>query len=811
MTRSRKRKLRRLNAAWAGVPLATSILASAPAALAQQQEETGVLEEVVVTAQKREENLQKVPLSITAISNEKLEELHITRFEDYARLIPSVSFQNPGPGFAKVYMRGVANGGDGNHSGSLPSVGMYLDEQPVTTIQGNLDIHLYDIARVEALAGPQGTLYGASSQAGTIRIITNKPDPSGFKAGYDLQGNAIASGSSGYTAEGFANIPISDRAAVRLVGWAEHTPGYIDNVAGTRTYPTSGICISNTSPPAPDCVSTPMHAKKDYNDVDTYGARAALKIDLNDNWTITPTFMGQKQKANGFFGYDPSKGDLKIAHFYPESSDDRWGQVALTVEGKFANFDLVYAGAFLKRNVDSFSDYTDYSYYYDVFSGYGSYFYDNAGALINPSQVIHGKDRYQKYSHELRISSPQDKPFRVVAGVFMQRQQHGIEQRYVVDGLATTEGVTGWPDTWWLTEQLRVDRDYAFFTEMNYDITDKLTATGGIRFFKAKNSLEGFFGFGLTQEFSSTGEQQCFSTKQVNGGPCENLDKEVNETGNTPKLSLSYKFDDDHMAYVTWSKGFRPGGVNRYGTLPPYKADFLTNYELGWKTTWAGGRVRFNGALFLEDWKDFQFSFLGLNSLTEIANASNARIKGIELEMDWAATDRLRLTGGLSLIHSELLENYCDTLDPVTGEAFHGDVCPTFDDPPTAPPAASKGSELPITPKFKANLSGRYAFQLGSFDAHVQGAFAYVGKRQPELRTLQSGILGEMPAYFTADFTAGIEKQSWSAELYINNAFDKRAQLDRFAQCDATVCGIEGHYVNVVTPREIGIQFGQKF
>src|SRR5262249_37605694 len=148
-------------------------------------------------------------------------------------------------GFSRPFMRGIASGETANHTGSSPSVGTYLDEQPVTTISGALDIHLYDIARVEALAGPQGTLYGASSQSGTIRIITNKPDPSGFEAGYDVQGHTVAHGDAGYIAEGFANFPLSDNAALRVVGWYQKDPGYIDNIPGTITYPTSGVTKSN--------------------------------------------------------------------------------------------------------------------------------------------------------------------------------------------------------------------------------------------------------------------------------------------------------------------------------------------------------------------------------------------------------------------------------------------------------------------------------------------------------------------------------------------------------------------------------------
>ncbi|HJY40307.1 MAG TPA: TonB-dependent receptor plug domain-containing protein, partial [Steroidobacteraceae bacterium] len=214
MTRSRKRKLKR-NALAAAVVTALST----PAFAQEAAQQSGVLEEVLVTAQKRTENLQEVPLSIQAIGTERLEELHVKGFEDYVKYLPSVSYQTFGPGFAQVYMRGVASGGDGNHSGSQPSVGIYLDEQPITTIQGALDVQPYDVARVEALAGPQGTLYGASSQAGTIRIITNKPDATQFAAGYDLEGSTMTDGGNGYLVQGYANLPINSSTAVRLVGW----------------------------------------------------------------------------------------------------------------------------------------------------------------------------------------------------------------------------------------------------------------------------------------------------------------------------------------------------------------------------------------------------------------------------------------------------------------------------------------------------------------------------------------------------------------------------------------------------------------
>src|SRR3954465_6810339 len=184
----------------------------APAAAADDDQE------IIVTAQKREENLQSVPLSIQALGTQRLQEANVSSFNDYTKLTPSVSFQTSQPGVTNVYIRGVASGGDGNHSGSLPSVGVYLDEQPVTTIGGTLDIHIYDIARIEVLRGPQGTLYGASSEAGTIRIITNKPDKTGFYGGADGELNSVSHGGVGGKVEGFVNAPLGAGAAVRLVG-----------------------------------------------------------------------------------------------------------------------------------------------------------------------------------------------------------------------------------------------------------------------------------------------------------------------------------------------------------------------------------------------------------------------------------------------------------------------------------------------------------------------------------------------------------------------------------------------------------------
>ncbi len=652
---------------------------------------------------------------------------------------------------------------------------------------------------MEELSGPQGTLYGASSQAGTVRIITNKPQIGVFKGGYDLEVNQVDHGGVGYSAEGFVNIPISERAAIRLVGWGVHEGGYIDNIAGTdaaagivngvRTYPSASGLAG-----APITISNAGLVKNDYNTVDTYGGRAALKIDLNDNWTVTPSIIAQRALSKGSFAYDPAVGDLKITHFLPERNDDVWYQAALAIEGKIGNFDVTYAGAFLDRKLDQASDYSDYSFFYD--SLYGSYVYDHNGAVIDPSQAILGKHRYKKQSHELRIASPATDRLRFIGGLFYERQSDFIEQRYVINNLSPALSITGWPNTIWLTEQMRVDRDYAAFAEASFNITDKLTLTGGIRGYIADNSLKGFFGLHSYESLIPTkpSHPPCQPYVLVGNGPCTNLNKSVKETGETHKVNLTYQIDPNHMVYATYSTGFRPGGVNRNSILPPYRADTLTNYEIGWKTMWLEGALRFNGALFLEDWSDIQFSTIppGSSGLTQIFNAGQARIMGIESDFSWRPVQHFTLSGSAAYTHAELTQDYCqDTNNCV-------------------PPSAAKGSQLPVTPKFKANGTARYEFSAGPLDAHLQGSVVYQSSAWPDLIATDRAVIGQMPAFTTADFEAGVGRDNWTVELSLLNAFDSRGQNNRYTECSAANCA-PLVYVTPIRPRLVAVKFGQKF
>jgi iron complex outermembrane receptor protein len=798
-----QRRIRR--AAWSASLLASTMLtgvgvASAAPAAPAAAADSGAVSEVIVTAQKRSEDIQKVPMSIQAIDERKLSQLNVTELEDYVKYMPSVSFQNAGPNTAQVYMRGVSSGDNGNHSGPLPTVGTYLDEMPITTIGGTLDVHIYDIARVEVLPGPQGTLYGASSEAGTMRIITNKPSTAGFSAGYDLQGNTVNHGGQGYVAEGYVNIPVSSNAAIRLVAFDQHDAGYIDNVFGTRTFFTSGDTINNSA-----------YVKKAFNDTDTYGGRAALKIDLNDSWTVEPTVMGQDLKANGVFGYEPSVGYLQTQRFQPDTDHDRWGAATLAINGKIGKFSLVYAGSYFVRQIDSKTDYTDYSIFYDQGSYHsGHYWLDSSGNVIaNPQQEIIGTDKFTKQSHEIRIASPSTDRFRILAGLFTQRQTHWIIQDYQIQGFGTQLQVPGWPNTIWLTDQMRIDKDYAAFGEASYDITPQLTVTAGIRAYSYQNSLKGFYGFsenydaftGFHSGEGSTG-QNCLSADHYRGDPCVNLNKTVNGHGETHKLNFTYKLSDNALVYATYSTGFRPGGVNRNGNFGGYAPDTLNNYELGWKMELLDRTVRFNGAIYYEEWKGFQYAFLGPNSLTIIENGPNAGIKGIESTVEWRATNHLNLSFNGAYNDAETLGVLCKNLGE--NPCLPGDV------------AAPKGQVLPYTPPLKANMTARYTFDLGSWNAHVQGAVLYQSTNAVGLRLSDVAAYGGIPAYTTADVSLGAEKDRMTAELFIKNLFNTRASLNNYipcgSLCNATFPGIPSpRYVVPIQPLTIGLKFGQKF
>ena len=799
----------RLRFAIRQVVIATALGLPASAYAATTVPEVPALGEIVVTAQKREQALQDVPLSIQALTGSKLEALQVRDFADYVQYLPSVNYTTGStglPGNVAPVFRGVATDGGLVASGTLPTVGIYLDEQPITSILGSVDVHFYDIARVEALAGPQGTLYGASSEAGTLRIISNKPDPNRFSASYDVGANQILKHGSGGTAEGYVNIPlVPGSVALRAVGWYERTGGYIDNVFRARKFRSSGITQTNTA-----------LVGNNVNQADTYGARALLGIDLNDHWTITPSVIAQRSTWDGSYRSDDDKvGELKVAHYFPEPGRDEWYQTGLTITGQVADFDVTYAGYYMDRKRTEHNDYSDYGFYYDAVNGSGAYVVDNAGRLIDPSQLNVNSDHSTKLSHELRISTPKGNRVRAIGGLFLQRQAELTENDYLTPGFADNLSVPGRPGQVWLTKEERVDRDNAIFGQIEFDATNRLTLTGGARAYRFDNSLVGFYGVNTT--FFGTGVRQCLGAPVgpyglgaavVAGTPCTNLGvldsnggispKRSTGNGTTWRMNAAYKLDADHLLYATASTGFRPGGINRAGSAAAFGADRLTNYEIGSKNQFLDRQLTLNVTVFREDWKDVQVTYEapGGSGVAQITNAGGARTKGVEGDVTWRTTDGLSLSAAATFVDAAL------TTPLYTGSTT---------------PSAPAGQKLPLTPRFKGTMTARYEFPVGATLAHVQVAGAYIGERNAVLVAADQARTGVLPGYFSLDAAAGGATGNMTFELYLRNLTDARGQQSRAAECNIHYCGpssvdpVGEIYRIYIQPRTIGIRFGQKF
>ena len=406
------------------------------------------------------------------------------------------------------------------------------------------------------------------------------------------------------------------------------------------------------------------------------------------------------------------------------------------------------------------------------------------------------------WSNEIRLSSPRDKRLRFVDGAFAQPGEHRIEQRYMINDLSEYLSVPLWEDTNWLTEQTRKAR--AMPASARCTTTSPTNyGTLGIRVFSASDSLKGFFGFSDNVS-SKYGVAKCFSFEVYHGAPCVNLNKDASDSGNTPKVNLTYRFDADRMAYLTYSKGYRPGGVNRNGTYPPYDPDYLTNYEAGWKTTWLNGSLRFNGAIFFQNWDKVQFSRLppNGNGLTVVQNAGKASANGAEASAEWAATDGLRLSAGVMWVNAKLTESFCAAQED-DGTCSEGALTPN-------------GAGLPSTPSFKGNLLARYTFDVGGHEANVQASYMYQNDVIQEMIKYDRQFIGNAGAYQLIDLSAGIKDGPYSVTLFVNNLFNNRAEYYKTAECYVGTCGaVAGHpytiYDGVAQPRTIGMIFRQEF
>ncbi|MCH8686530.1 TonB-dependent receptor [Pedomonas mirosovicensis] len=764
--------------------LTVAICLSAPAFSQSVPAAENGLADLVVTATKTKQNMQDVPLAIMAMGDKALQQMHIQNFDDYVSNLANVRSGGRGPGQNEIYIRGLTTDGAAVYlagaNGSFPNVALYLDEQPVTIPGRNLDVYITDMERIEVLPGPQGTLFGDSSQAGTVRLITNKPQLGKFDASLTGTVSFTKHGEMSNSLEGFVNVPVTDRLAVRATFYNDNRGGYIDNVRGIFT-PDRDIINANAGaevlPEGTTFESADNAAlvQDNFNDAVYQGARFSAKYEIDSDWSVLVQHMRQKLDADGVFDYDPTVGDLEVNRFFPDYLDDEFSQTSATIEGRLGALDIIYTGSYLDREVEQSVDYTGYNNS-GAYIAFYTCRYDGVRTCLTPVKGFQGVQTNKRFTNELRVSSPQEERFRFTAGayydwlkietqdnfLYMATTDLGFVSRPPLpDARSINDDVRETPITFF-NDITRKNEQIALFGEATFDIVPDLVAiTGGLRYYDLKLDFYGSSNFG-TQDPDVLGGNNFDVTFGENGGPRHQRDV-------IPKITLTVTPNRDLLFYGTYSEGYRPGGFNRAGgtqarasgafpdfVIPVfYKSDNVNNWELGFKTTLFDNRLRFNGAFYYIEWNNIQvsrFDPANISILTFIDNAANGEIKGFEGDFEFAATPELIISGALSYNDAKLTDTSSNviTLAPV-------------------------GSQLPLTPKFQANLRARYTRALSN---DVDG-FIQMGGRYAS--TSHSSLVAEerrkQDSYAIFDASLGATYQSWQAELYVQNLTDERAEL----------------------------------
>src|SRR5580704_135847 len=622
---------------------------------------TGI-EEVVVTAQRRSENAQDVPIAIQAFTGETLKQLNVTSFDDLIRYLPNVSAPSAGPGQDQIFMRGLSAGSVATQSGGsingFPNVAIYLDDQSGQLPGRNLDVYAADMERIEVLEGPQGTLFGAGAQAGVIRYITNKPKLDKTEASVTAGYGVTAGGDPNSDLTAVLNLPlIADTLAVRGVIYNDRRGGYINNVPATFTRRASDLGIGNAHyptgcgptttpcqvPPDSEVINNYNIAARAINPVTYQGLRASALWDINSDWNALLTQSYQSIDAEGVFYQMPNASDggplppQSVTLFNDSFNKDKFGNTAFTLNGRFGDLKAVYTGAYLLRNVSQIQDYTNYArgLYADYYQCHGAEPANGLAAkCFSPSTTWNETEHNSHQSHEFRLSNPDDWRFRGIVGAFWEELNIYDQLNWLyktlpactatvttgcLTDIATIPGTsvnnpgTRNDNVAFFNDVQRGYRQTAFFTSLDFDLVPKvLTVTAGTRYYRFVNTEKGT----VAGSFScyEAGPGPCFTSPSTTNIDAENL--HTTQKGFKSRANLTWHFMPDALVYYTWSQGFRPGAFNRnFGCYIPdakgtplycsplaFTSDNLTNNEIGWKTEFFDHRLQWNGAVYQEDW-----------------------------------------------------------------------------------------------------------------------------------------------------------------------------------------------------------------
>jgi len=769
----------------AGLLGTCACLAASPAFAQSAPQATGqgaVVQEIIVTAEKRASTVQKTPISMTAISGQDIAARGAVDFDKLAQDVPGVAERTAGPGQTEFEMRGLSSSG-----GASPTVGFYLDETPLTaasfTQNGKvvIDPDLYDVNRVEVLRGPQGTLYGSGSMGGTIKLVTNDPNLDQFQASADVSGSGTEGGDRANNSENLmVNIPIvPGKLALRLVGSLTYDSGWIDRIVTGVDGPTSWI------QPNPqtrwDVLSEPAtQVIHDVNSTDERSFRAMLTFAPDDHLTITPMFMYQRGSQDGYSAYDSIPGTM--AHYQPynipESITDDFKLGSLLMKYHTDEFEVTSATAYWNRSENQYQDATE-----NLAVTFGISPYTDQGGL-GPS-INNELDTSRQFTEELRIASTNTSRFSWLGGVFYQ------DFRSEFDLTEPTPGLPPNPDGANLITIIEPTtiRQVAVFGEASYQVLDTVKVTAGLRYYNFDTHATSFqngYLFAGTTLYNQT------------------VPLAVSNSGVDPKFNISWTPTSNLLVYGTVSKGFRPSGVNQpvstsFGcpTTPlTYQADSVWNYEAGEKARLWDGRVTFNGDGYYERWNNVQnlvdlacgFSYTG--------NSADAEVYGGEAEMavklvkGQSSRDGLSLSMNAGYAHAQFIGD-----SPSTGIV--------------------SGDPLLNIPNFTFSGALNYGFLLSNgMLAAAQVNYNYVGSRSELTLFAGSPVTAEpgyqsLPSYDLTDVRISLSKDRWTIAVFANNLFDEHAQL---AYLNINSFNLYS-YNRVVTnqPRTIGLDLSVKY
>ena len=811
------------------------------------------IEEVVVTARKKTESLQDVPLSVSALRESALDEKGISVFEDYLLQLPSVTAGGSGPGTSTIYIRGLAsttpNLTTAGVAGLAPNVSFYLDEQPLAQPGRNLDVYAADMARIEVLAGPQGTLFGASSQAGVVRMITNKPVIGETSGNVEVESRFMPDGDSGAKVELVGNMPIGESTAARLVAYRDKKGGYIDQVAGTldvsqsARFRPAGTIRQNGLPvnssrggfqAGADLSGATLNKagaiiKDDANELTYEGFRASVAHEINESWDALFTVAQQTIEADGVFFVDPTLGDLEIQRYTEDKIEDEYDNMSLTLEGSIGDLEVVYAGAYTDRTTDQMVDYTDYLFvgqylpYYicDYYVTYTSNAPGNVptGTCGAPNLLVDSTTNLEVTSHEFRINADLSDTTSLTAGVFISDTEltelnlfnypTSVENdityaaNYPLTNTSATGSINnaspGWYSAGPFSEPViffndirRTDEQRGIFGELSFATSDTTELSIGARWYDIEVDFEGSANSSFGNGFGNTDQQKYGSnlSAQYAPGNSNGYPDKAETDGVIGKVTYSWKPNDDSMYYLTWSEGFRPGLLNR----PAGR----TNSDGSYTIPAAIDSDEITNYEF--GWKsvlqDGQLRFNGSLFFVDVSGLQSTIFDPSIVNLffsDNAADAEIKGVEGDFIYYTEtglILSGAFSLLDTEITKS----LIPTGD--------IIVGQELAFAPGFQGNISARKEWDLEAGNTgYWQAQFTMSDKSYSDIMAPNRA---EQDSYNLLNLRAGITNDDWFAEVYVDNATDERAEISNTFVFDR-------QRVAIIRPLTMGLRYKLKF